>query len=378
MVQRKLRKPFEDMNKGIGRGIGIGSCRFKIFSKILIAIFIFTFTSTFTLSSFAQENKFRPSGPFNVRNMMPMYMFYMSMNPDSAQTLKKGKTSIEGGYHVANTIIKQHDPWPGWKSYDELTYDILIDAEVSRFYADIKYGIMDNLEVGINVPYLIYSGGYLDSFIKNFEDAFSAIKTPNARESRPKNKYDVKVVHFGQTILEDTSKPDGLGEITLQAKYKIADEGKYMPHASLRAAIKLPTATNNASNMLGSKKIDYGFGVLADKRLFDRLLMYLNFNAIFIGKPEALEGLKVEDYMLTGLLGFEFFFTNRTSLIFQALGNTTVYEKGVPCMERDGVVISVGFNHNFNDKISWHIAMDENTNTAAPDFGLFTNLKVKL
>jgi len=368
MVQGEQGKAISDM-RSEKRGIAKA---FFIFT--FASIFIFTFACTLL----AKENKFQSSGPLSVRNQMPMYMFYLSMVPEKAQTLKKGKYSVEAGYHVANTIIKQHDPWPSWKSASDLTYDILIDAEVSRFYVDMQYGLLDNLDVGIRIPYLDYSGGYLDDFIENFEDTFSAIKTPNARETRPRNQYDINIKHFGQQVMSDSSKPDGLGEITLQAKYKVIEEQGYWPTLSLRAALKLPTTSNDSSGLLGSEKVDYGFGILADKRLMDRLYIYVNLNIIFIEKPDILNKLNVDSNMLSGLFGLEFFLTNRTSIILQAAGNSTVYDKGVPCMERDGVMLSAGFNHNFNDKVSWHISMDENTNTAAPDFGVLTSLKVKM
>jgi len=88
---------------------------------------------------------------------------------------------------------------------------------------------------------------------------------------------------------------------------------------------------------------------------------------------------------LHGMVGAEYFLTNKTSLLFQATASTSVYDYsgmspngGVTSICRDPVVLTLGFNHNFSDKISWQIAMDENTNTAAPDFGLFTSLKIKL
>ena len=338
-------------------------------------IFTFTLMICITVLAYAEESKFQPSGPLNIRNQMPLYMFYISMVPKEAETLKKGKLSIEGGYHVANTIIKQHDPWPSWKTYSSLTYDLLIDTEVGRFYADIRYGLLDNFEVGINIPYLDYSGGYLDSFIKSFEDVFSAIKTPNARESRAKDQYRVNVVHFGQTVVDSTSEVNGLGEITLEAKYKALEETDYMPRVSLRGTLKLPTASDE---MLGSDEIDYGLGILFDKKLFDRLFLYGNFNIAFIKRPDILDKLSIDDYMLSGLFGAEFFITDKCSLILQAIGNTSVYDEGVSAMDKDGFVLSAGFNYNFNDKVSWQIAVDENTNSAAPDFGVYTGLKIKL
>lgn len=152
--------------------------------KIILITVLWIASSALCLQ--AEENKYQPSGPLNIRNQMPMYIFYMSMSPDKAQTLKKGKFGIEAGYHVTNNIIRQNDPWPSSKSYSELIYDITIDAEIQRFYADIKYGILDNFEIGIDVPYFAYSGGYLDGFIQNFEDTFDCITTPSGREDREK------------------------------------------------------------------------------------------------------------------------------------------------------------------------------------------------
>jgi hypothetical protein len=82
--------------------------------------------------------------------------------------------------------------------------------------------------------------------------------------------------------------------------------------------------------------------------------------------------------MIHGVLGLEYFFTKKTSAIFQATANTTLYDAGIPCTGNDPVVLTIGFNHNFNESISWQIAIDENTNSGAPDFGLFTNLKVRI
>jgi hypothetical protein len=375
MVPKKSGKAFKDMKSKYSK-VEVFRKLFKIFMTATLFITYSLQLTTYNL--YAKEpKKFQSSGLFNIRNLMPMYVFYMSMAPKKAQTLKKGQLMVDTGYHVANVIIKQHDPWPGWKAYKDLTYDILIDAEVNRYYADISYGLLDNLEVGVNIPYFDYTGGYLDSFIENFEDAFSFIKTPNARENTPKDDYRVNVVHFGETVLDDRSKPSGLGEITLEAKYRALKEEKYIPEVSLRAALKLPTSDDSAG-LLGSDKADYGFGILLDKQLLERLYMYMNINIMFIERPDILDKLNVDDYILSGAVGFEVFLTDRTSMIFQTIANSAVYDKGVSCMERDAVVFTVGFNHNFTENVSWQISMDENSNTAAPDFGLMTSLKIKI
>ena len=371
----------------IGRGKGKGAHLVRI-------LFISTFIFTFIYSCFAatdQPTKFQQSGPLNIRNQMPLYLFYIAPTPQSAKALDKGKIKADASYHVSNVIIQQR-PWPaqqftstdgavdGQKNREWYVY---IDTEVNRFDLNLAYGILDNLEASVDIPYFVFSGGYLDGFIENFEDAFSAIKTPNAREERPRDKYEYEFRNRAKPIINDKSEPDGLGEITAYLKYQFLKEDKWWPTLSLRGGVKFPTATNK---LLGSDKFDYALSLLLDKNIFDRLSLYCNISYVIIERPDMMSNLYgFKDNMYHGMVGVEYFLTNKTSLLFQATASTSVYDYsgmspngGVTSICRDPVVLTLGFNHNFSDKISWQIAMDENTNTAAPDFGLFTSLKIKL
>jgi hypothetical protein len=324
---------------------------------------------------------------------MPLYLFYIAPTPQNAKALNKGKIKADTSYHVSNVIIQQR-PWPaeqftpadgvanadGQKNREWYVY---IDTEVNRFDLNLSYGILDNLEISADIPYFVFSGGYLDGFIENFENTFSFIKTPNARDERPRYGYEYEFRNRGKPIINSISKPNGLGEITAYLKYQFLKEDRWRPTLSLRGGVKFPTATND---LLGSDKFDYALSLLLDKRVFDRLFLYFNVSYAIIQRPDIMNNLYgFKDNIWHGVAGLEYFFTNKTSFLFQATANTTVYDYsgmtpngGVTSVCRDPVVLTAGFNHNFNDKVSWQIAMDENTNTAAPDFGLFTSLKVKL
>ncbi|MBL7132328.1 MAG: DUF3187 family protein [Candidatus Omnitrophica bacterium] len=350
---------------------------------------IFTFTSTLIVCivafAHAQElNKFEPSGPLNIRNQMPLYLFYMAPSPDMAQTLKRGKVEVDASYHVANVIVQQSS-WPGPKYLPEdgetngdrnrewWTY---IDTEVNRLDLNLSYGLLDNLEASVDIPYYIFSDGYLDSFIEGFEKGFSFIKTPNARAERGKNEYEYEIRNRGNPIIFSTSHPNDWGEIATYLKYKILDEDKWWPTTSVRGGVKFPTTKDK---LLGSKKFDYMLGFLIDKTFYERFFLYFNVNYVFLNRPDIYEKLhEFQDHMLHGVLGFEYCFTDQLSMLFQATANTTIYSGGGTSTYRDPVVLTLGFNYNINDKVSWQIAMDENTNTAAPDFGVYTGLKIKL
>lgn len=332
--------------------------------------------------SFADETRYQPSGPLNVRNQMPLYIFFMAPSPDRAQTLKKGKIKIDTSYQVSNVIIQQHPIWPCQvfdPQGDDLTYRewyVYIDTEVNRLDLNLSYGVLDNLELTVDIPYFIFADGYLDGFIENFEDTFSFMKTPNARDERERYAYEYEIRNRGKPVIMSTSRPNDFGEASLYLKCKSLEENKWLPAASLRGGIKFPTTTDG---LLGSKKYDYSVGLLLDKNILKRLFIYFNLNWVFLERPDILANLDVfKPHMIHGILGLEYFLTDKTSMLFQATANTTVYDAGVPSTGRDPVVLTLGFNHNFNNNLSWQIAMDENTNTAAPDFGLFTSLKVKI
>jgi len=75
----------------------------------LIAFYVLSFT--LYASAADQPVKFEASGPLNIRNQMPLYLFYMAPSPQKAHALKKGKIKADVSYHVSNVIIQQR-PWP--------------------------------------------------------------------------------------------------------------------------------------------------------------------------------------------------------------------------------------------------------------------------
>lgn len=335
-------------------------------------------------SSIAEEEKYQPSGPFNIRNQMPMYIYFMAPAPGRAQTLDKGRIRVDASYHVSNVIIQQR-PWPAQQftstdgsvdSQRNREWYVYIDTEVNRLDLNLSYGIMDDLELAVDIPYFIFSDGYLDGFIENFESTFSFIKTPNARDERERDAYQYEVRNRGRPIIFTTSHPNGFGEASAYLKYRFLKEGEYLPAASLRGAVKFPTAKDE---LLGSKKFDYGISLMFDKNIFKRLFLYSNLSWVFIERPDILADLDLfKTDMVHGMLGFEYFLTDKTSMLFQATANSTLYDGGVTSTGRDPVVLTLGFNHNFNERVAWQFAINENTNTAAPDFGIFTGVKVKL
>ncbi len=335
--------------------------KYKIRVGIILFFLLFCATSVFA-----------KTGPIPIRNQMPLYLFYLQMEPDRASVVKQGKFDVNAGYTVSNVTVSCFTPVSS-------LYNINIDAEVSRMTLDLRYGLSEKLEAGLEVPYLSLSAGYLDEFIEGFEDTVGET-TPRSRTRQGSYNFNYSFIYNNQNLIKRTNASDGLGDIVLKAKYQISEEGEngFWPNASFRAAVKLPTGEKRS--LLGSGEIDYGFGALLDKTFSEKIIAYAGFNFLVIEKPSFFSALNLKRNMISGLLGVEYLLTERISIVAQATGNSTPYPStGTNALDESAIDIGLGINYRFKGKenVSWHFAFTENLNSASsPDVTLDTGFNI--
>lgn len=338
-----------------------------------IAILCFLlFYATDTFAKTGSLSQWRGAGPIPIRNQMPLYLFYLQMEPDKANVIEQDKLNINAGYAVSNITVSCFTPATS-------LYNINIDAEVSRITLDLKYGIYENTEVGLEVPYLSLSAGYLDEFVKGFEDSVGA-RTPRSRIRQGSYNLNYSFIYNNQDLIKRTNASDGLGDIVLKAKYQILEEDRYSfwPNMSFRTAVKLPTGEKRS--LLGSGEFDYGFGILSDKTFSERITVYAGCNFVVIEKPSFFSVLNLKKNIVSGIIGAEYLLAQRFSLVMQVTGNTTPYpSSGTNALDEDALDIGFGLNYLWKEKqnVSWHFAFTENINSAAsPDVSFNTGWKV--
>jgi len=351
-------------------------------TTIVVLVFLGAFLFFGTEKAFSyeyddEEEYYRtPSmgGPVPIRNQMPLYLFYLQMIPDRASVVGKDKFVLDADYTVSNITVSAFTP----TSDIEVTpqYDIQIDAEVSRVTLDFRYGIYDNLEIGLELPYISLSSGYLDSAIEGFEDGIGA-RTPRSRERQGSYNLDYTFQYRGEYLIYEKDHLEGLGDIILNAKYQLLKEsGWFWPNISLRSAIKFPTAKED--QLLGSGEFDYGFGFLIDKGFFERVFLCMGGNVVAIEKPSVLSILDIDEYIYGYMLAIEGFLSRNFSIVVQASGHTTPYPgSGTNPLDNDAHDFALGFNYRWKEKtnVSWNFAIVENISAASsPDVSFNTSL----
>jgi hypothetical protein len=140
------------------------------------------------------------------------------------------------------------------------TEAIMLDGETYRFNLAVRYGIAPGFQIGIDIPYLADSGGFLDGFIEGFHDTFGLPQ--GMRKAFPRNRLHYQYSRNGATkvLVQDGS--SGIGDIRLSGAWQLYQEGTEAPRAvALHASIKLPTG--NSNRLFGSGSTDFALWLTA-------------------------------------------------------------------------------------------------------------------
>jgi len=268
------------------------------------------------LMSYASD--FNPKGPLTFRNQNPIYLEFLNLTPARAVTLPKGEISLRMDNTYSN-IFEQ--------GFGNNTA-VLLDTELLRTAFHLDAGIYEKMEVGIEVPFLHFQRGFLDSFLQNYHNAFGF---PNAgRETVANDGFAYILTEGGATVYNVPMTSYGLGDITLDFKHNFLDEGDRSPAAAWLFYLKLPTG--NRQNGMGSGNPDFGFGAAMEKS-YERWHGYFNL-AYFVNGGHAAIQKYMNDIYFSYVTGGEFSISKPVSIVAQLNGGTPLL-KGTGMIQWD-------------------------------------------
>lgn len=138
---------------------------------------------------------------------------------------------------------------------------ITLDGESYRWVLSVRYGVVEGLEAGIQIPYLLYGGGFLDGFIMDWHSAFGL--SQGGRDSVPKGRLLYSYEKNGTRKLRMDNAGSGIGDISLDGGLRLYDErgDGFHDRIALRTALKLPTGNSNF--LRGSGSVDFSLSLCA-------------------------------------------------------------------------------------------------------------------
>ena len=278
------------------------------------------------------------------RNFQPIQGLSLQLPGEAAIPVKRGELSVRADVAETATVLQDVTP----------TVTAVIKMNQLRSALTIRYGILDNTEVGLELASLYHHSGALDGLIRAAERLFG--REDHTRERLKHTGFAYVLTRNGQTVLQGTNGAVGLADAVLHAKSLLVAEGPYAPATALRLAVKVPLG--DRSRAFGTGVIDLGMGVALQKTVWDRMILYVNANGIL--PTGRYLGFPLRAYF-TSVTGVEFMVTPKFSITgqfnyyqspFRQTG-TKVLDKGVT----EGVL---AFGYRFTPTFLWQIYGVEN------------------
>ena len=133
---------------------------------------------------------------------------------------------------------------------------LLLDGETYRAAFKLRYGLSEQSDLSITLPFIAHSGGFADNAISGWHKTFGL--PDGNRVNRPDNTLDYRYHRNGQNLIELNQSTKGLGDIRLDYRYRINRDcnnsskkaGSNPIRSLIQMGIKLPTG--NQGRLTGS------------------------------------------------------------------------------------------------------------------------------
>ncbi|MDA8414383.1 MAG: DUF3187 family protein [Desulfobacteraceae bacterium] len=202
---------------------------------------------------------------------------------------------------------------------------ILLDGESYRWTLAARYGLGQRFEAGIEIPYVLDGGGFLDSFIIDWHNAFGLPQ--GGRDVAAKNRLNYLYLKDGVQKLKMNHAGSGIGDISLTGAMKLyeARDDEHHDSLALRAALKLPTG--DSAYLRGSGSTDFALSLCGSMNNFTEwgsLALYGSAGGLAMTDGDVLRDQQ-RNLVGFGTVGLGWGPAEWISFKFQLNGNTAFF-----------------------------------------------------
>jgi hypothetical protein len=300
-----------------------------------------------------------PPEPLALRNQHPLSLLFYDFNTAAAAPLPAGQ--VETAFRLTLTNVYQDG--------NGSEYDVLFDGEFLRGAFSARWGALDGVELGAEVPLIYGYGGFLDGLFRNYHDLWNLPQT--APDDAPDDRFEVRARRNGETFFEMEGHDVTFGDLNLFAKVRVLDERRHPLTLAARGGIEPPTGSVSRGTSNGHW--DGGIGLLA-QRTFGIWTPILNVDLML---PGGLDGAKTRPY-LASALALRADPEPWAGVILQLDFNTNVLAKtDLPELKRDQLQIVTGLDLRLSRRVSLEIGFAEDLiQSTSPDWTGFIGVRL--
>jgi hypothetical protein len=314
--------------------------------KKLLLLFIVILI--FPLRSYAFD------GPLLVRNQFPLFLTFNVPYLEKAAI----ETSFNAGFSHSSVYLVDNSA----------TWEMGLDMEITELNLRAKKKLKDFIEIGIDLPILSFSSGFMDGFLDSYHDTFGF--PDYGRSERPENEFLYEVRRDNVPLVKGENGRLGIGDIRVTIKTPLL---KSDPAVSLQASIEFPSGDARAG--FGNGSIDTGIAIMMDKNFGEKLSSHLNLGVVFPGDLRGYERVPMREYIYGGA-AVEAALWKDLSLLGQVfIQGSPCPETDIPSIDRTAILLSLGGRYYRRDN-SFEFSLTEDPNTSgAPDFTMNFSFK---
>jgi len=179
--------------------------------------------------------------PFASHNQSPLIHSFGLPNVEGAYIMAKNKLSISSVFNVSSNSTNAF-------TTNEIVY---FDGEMARIDFQARYGIGSGFEVGLNIPIINHSKGFMDASINGYHNFMGM--SGGARASTPIGEILYAYEQNGKSFFNIDASAFGVGDIGFELGYKILESNTHA--MALRAYLKMNNA--DKTKLLGSGTLDF-------------------------------------------------------------------------------------------------------------------------
>jgi hypothetical protein len=283
--------------------------------------------------------------PVAVSNRNPFVAVYGLPVAQSARLLGASQLNTALQVNVANSFSRD-------QSGNEA---IFIDGETLHTNLQLRYGLSDRLELGLDLPYISHDGGSLDSFIDSWHEAWGLPDGDRPSYAEDQLTYDYQ--GQGNAVFSMSRAEQGVGDASLTLAYQLSNTPQRQ--WALRGALKLPTG--DADVLLGSKSTDVSMSLhVSDQSFGDeyRIGLHASAGLLWMDEGEVLNQLR-EDWVAFGSATLSWQFTPAVNLKLQLDAHSAFYDSSLTELGRDAVQLTLGGTVNISNNWSIDLAVVE-------------------
>lgn len=298
-----------------------------------------------------------PPDAFPLRSHNPFLRVYGLPAFATHELVAPGGVDFELAFDIANDMDEA----------DRSGEVLVMDAELRTVNVAIRHRVSERLEIGLDVPYLSYSGGFLDRIIYDFHDFLGL---SNSTRDGPRDLFRLYVEKNGVTLYDAAGPSSGIGDLQVSAALRLGN-------ATLRASVKAPTG--DPQKLTGSGAADLAVGVHAggSTTLLAKPLSYTAFvGAMALGDGDVLPTLQKRGVPYGGL-ALRWHATPRFALAAQLYAQGPYLDAALDELGGNTFQLAFGCDFRFpSQRLLLRLAVAEDVAAAAaPDFAAHLSLR---